>query len=47
MYSLSFNLTYEDTLLSGTISSPTKGAATAGGPGTQATLTQSNVFSVF
>ena len=34
-------------LLSGTISSPTKGAATAGGPGTQATLTQSNVFSVF
>jgi hypothetical protein len=34
-------------LLSGTISSPTKGTATAGGPGTTATLTQSNVFSVF
>lgn len=33
--------------LMGTVSSPTSGAATAGGAGTAATLTQSNTFSVF
>jgi hypothetical protein len=33
--------------LAGTVASPTSGAATAGGPGTSATLTQSNTFSVF
>ena len=33
--------------LSGTISSPTQGTATAGGPGTSATLVQSSVYSVF
>lgn len=33
--------------LTGTVSSPTAGAATAGGPGTASTLTQSNTFSVF
>ena len=33
--------------LAGTVSSPTTGNATAGGPGTSATLTQSNTFSVF
>lgn len=33
--------------LAGSVSSPTSGSATAGGPGTSATLTQSNTFSVF
>lgn len=33
--------------LAGEISSPIRGSATAGGPGTTATLTQSNTFSVF
>lgn len=33
--------------LSGEIISPTRGSANAGGPGTSATLTQSNTFSVF
>jgi hypothetical protein len=33
--------------LAGSVTSPTTGAATAGGPGTSATLTQSNTFSVF
>lgn len=33
--------------LSGEVISPTRGSATAGGPGSSATLTQSNTFSVF
>lgn len=33
--------------LAGSLSSPTSGSASAGGPGTSATLTQSNTFSVF
>lgn len=33
--------------LAGEITAPTRGSATAGGPGTSATLTQSNTFSVF
>ena len=33
--------------LAGTVTSPTVGTATAGGPGTTATLTQTNVYSVF
>lgn len=33
--------------LAGEVTAPTRGAATAGGPGTSATLTQSNTFSVF
>jgi hypothetical protein len=33
--------------LAGSVTSPTTGSATAGGPGTSATLTQSNTFSVF
>jgi hypothetical protein len=33
--------------LSGTITSPTVGTAKAGGPGSTATLTQTNVYSVF
>lgn len=33
--------------LSGEVISPTRGSASAGGPGSSATLTQSNTFSVF
>lgn len=33
--------------LAGAVTAPTRGSATAGGPGTSATLTQSNTFSVF
>ena len=33
--------------LAGTVAAPTRGTATAGGPGTTATLVQSNVYSVF
>ena len=33
--------------LAGTVAAPTRGTATAGGPGTSATLVQSNVYSVF
>ena len=33
--------------LAGTVTSPTVGTATAGGPGTTATLTQTNVYTVF
>ena len=33
--------------LSGTVAAPTRGTAVAGGPGTSATLVQSNVYSVF
>ena len=33
--------------LAGTISAPTRGTAAAGGPGSKATLVQSNVYSVF
>lgn len=33
--------------LAGTVSAPTRGSATAGGPGTTATLVQSNIYSVF
>lgn len=33
--------------LAGEVTAPTRGSATAGGPGTSATLTQSNTFSVF
>ena len=33
--------------LAGTVSAPTRGTATAGGPGSTATLVQSNVYSVF
>ena len=33
--------------LAGTVAAPTRGTATAGGPGSSATLVQSNVYSVF
>ena len=33
--------------LAGTVGAPTRGTATAGGPGSTATLVQSNVYSVF
>ena len=33
--------------LAGTVAAPTRGTATAGGPGSTATLIQSNVYSVF
>ena len=33
--------------LAGTVAAPTRGTATAGGPGSTATLVQSNVYSVF
>jgi len=33
--------------LAGTVAAPTRGTARAGGPGTSATLVQSNVYSVF